>query len=133
MTRKLVSLLLALAVLLSCGAAVAEITCPISEESIKLSYWCSLHSNARLYISNFDENEAYQEIQKNTGVDLEFIHPAAGQEQVDFQLMMTDVRTMPDIIQYDAFNSAYDGGLIADIDEGVILYLTDLLPEYEPD
>ncbi len=133
MTRKLVSLMLALVLLLTCTAALAEVTYPIAAETIKLNYWCSLHSNARVYISSYDENEAYQAIEKNTGIDLSFIHPAAGQEKVDFQLMMTDIKTLPDIIQYDSFASVYDGGFEAAMDEGIILDLTDLLPLYAPD
>ena len=166
MTRKLVSLFLALALLISCVPAMAyqfppvdelpllsyplnekdldkimahsgtfePITYPITDgDPIPLNYWCGIHANAAMYISNYDEAEAWQEVQKRTGVDLTFIHPAAGQEKVDFQLLTSDLNTMPDIIHYGSFDSVYPGGLDAAIEDGVIVDLTELLPLYAPD
>ena len=42
-------------------------------------------------VASYEENPSYQLIQKNTGVDIEFIHPAAGTEKESFQVSYTSI------------------------------------------
>ena len=112
-------------------ASFAEVTYPFTE-SVELSYWTPIANNAISYISTYNENEAIQEINKKTGLNVTFEHPAIGQEKQSVALMIAGGE-MPDIVNYSSFDSVYTGGLIAAMDEGVILDLTDLLPVYAPD
>ena len=98
-------------------------------EPIKLTYWVPLNGSVSRIISNYDENIAFQEWQKRMGVDIEFIHPAVGQEQEAFNLLMASGE-LPDII---AAPNMYSGGVFQGLHDGVFADLTDLLPVYAPD
>ena len=100
-----------------------------SEKPITLTYWVPLPGPVSKYISNFSESPAYQQMEKDTGVHIEFIHPAIGQEAEQFNLMMASGK-LPDIIADPAL---YKGGEFQAMDDGVILDLTDLIPVYAPD
>ena len=124
-------LALALVLCMLPAIGIAEVSYPY-KESVDLTYWTPIANNAISYISSYNENEAIQEINKNTGLNVTFEHPAIGQEQQTVALMIAGGQ-MPDILNYSSFDSMYSGGLIAAMDEGVILDLTDLLPVYAPD
>ncbi len=108
---------------------------PISEypitdgEPITLTWWIPLNPSVAKHISNYDENIAIQEIEKRTGVDIKFIHPVAGQELEQFNIMMASGE-YPDII---AMAGAYKGGIFQGVTDGVYRDLTDLIPIYAPD
>lgn len=108
------------------------VTYPFEGETVTLTYWTSLHPNAASYISSYAENEAWQKVMKDTNVNIEFEHPAAGQEKTTLSLLISS-GDMPDIIQYGSFSSTYSGGMEAAINEGVIVDLTKYLPDYAPD
>lgn len=100
-----------------------------TEEPITLTYWVPLNGSASKYISSYNENTAYQEAMKRLGIQIEFIHPAVGQEQEEFNLLFLGDK-LPDIIAYAA---NYTGGEFQGMRDGVFQDLTDLLPEYAPD
>jgi len=102
---------------------------PFKEEGVKLTYWMPINSGAAMFISSYEENPVYQMFQENTGIDIEFIHPAAGTDRESFQLLMAG--EMPDIIQMGGA-SWYQGGLPAMYEDGVIVDLTPYLEEYAP-
>ena len=91
MMKKLLALTLALLMLSSTAFAAEQLAdyykppvmtegqYPIqSAEPVKLTYWMPMNSGAANFITSYDENPSYQAVQANTGVDIEFIHPAAG-------------------------------------------------------
>lgn len=84
---------------------------PIKQEGVKLTYWMPMNPGAANFISSYDENPAYQAVQENTGVDIEFIHPAAGTEKESLQLLMASGE-LPDLIQLQR-EDWYAGGLKA--------------------
>ena len=99
------------------------------EGTPKFTYWTPINSNCTKYISSYNENEAYQEIQRRTGVELQFIHPVAGQEKVQFNLIMASGE-LPDIMQEA---SLYEGGEEQGFRDGAFVDLTPYLPTYAPD
>lgn len=107
----------------------AKLGYPVSDTPIKLKYWVPLNALASQFIRSYDENEAYQEIQKRTGIDLEFIHPAQGQERELLQLMVAS-GDLPDIIRG---GGKYSGGEFKGLEDGVFADLTTLIPQYAPD
>lgn len=100
---------------------------PIGED-ITLTVWVPFNSGAAKYIDSFNENEALLAAQERTGVKLDFIHPAIGQEQEQFNLLTTS-GSLPDIMQV---NTYYPGGVQAGVADGLFADLTDLIDDYSP-
>ncbi|SHH57075.1 extracellular solute-binding protein [Clostridium grantii] len=106
--------------------ADTELKLPISEEKITLKVWMPFSSTI---IQNLSENLAFQEMEKRTNIKIEFIHPAAGQENEQFNLMIASDE-LPDII----INApTYPGGPDKAIDDGVYLRLNDYIDKYAPE
>lgn len=103
-----------------------------SEQGNHLTYWKPFYAHYTQLVSNYGETPFYQEVQKRTNTELEFIHPAPGQEAEAFNLLMVS-RDLPDIIDYsDGFKKVYKGGTDAAVKDGVILDLTDIIKEKAP-
>ncbi len=149
--KRLVSLILAMAMLglSACGNVGGETakqtqktaeetthTAPQAQEQtddnsepVTLTYWVPIHSGASKYIASYNENTAYQEAMKRLGIQIEFIHPAIGQEQEEFNLLFLRDE-LPDII---AYADHYVGGEFQGMRDGMFLDLTDMLAQYAPD
>jgi len=102
---------------------------PIKGENLKLTYWMPINSGAAQFISSYEDNPAYQLIQENTGVDIEFIHPAAGTDKESFQLLFG--QELPDMILFNNGNW-YTGDLAAMYEDGIIIDLMPYLEQYAP-
>lgn len=100
-----------------------------AEEPVTLTYWVPLNASASKYITSYNENTAYQEAMKRLGIQIEFIHPAIGQEQEEFNLLFLGDE-LPDII---AYADHYTGGEFQGMRDGVFQDITELVPEYAPD
>lgn len=100
------------------------------EEGVTLTYWVGLSANAATKLNSYAESPVYQTVMEASGIQLEFIHPATGEESTAFNLMLVSGE-LPDIIEYNW--SSYEGGPQKAIDDGVILPLNDLLETYAPD
>jgi putative aldouronate transport system substrate-binding protein len=96
---------------------------------VTLRYWATLNAAASKYIKSNAENTAYQEIEKNTGVKIEWIHPASGMEREQFNLLVAS-GDLPDIIASASF---YKGGEFQGLYDGFFMDLTGLIPQYAPD
>ena len=103
---------------------------PIAEKDVTLTYWMPINSGAANFIDSYAENPAYQAIQRNTGVTIDFIHPAAGMAQETFNLMIAS-GDLPDLIQIPN-GRYYDGDLMALYEDGAIIDLAPYLEEYAP-
>lgn len=90
-----------------------------------ISYWTPLHSNAAQVLTDWNDNECFQELERQTGIHVQFIHPPVGQELEQYNLMVAS-RELPDIISYD-----YPNGADSAIDEKIYRPLDDLM-EYSP-
>jgi len=130
MKRKLLVFLLVLTMLVSASSALAaaSIDYPV-ENGHTLSIWAPLNSAAAKKITSYNENESFIFAQEYTGISLEFVHPAIGQETESFNLMIaseeyTDMVTV--------WNPMYPGGNVAAVEDGVFIDLTDKLDEYSP-
>lgn len=102
---------------------------PIVKESITLKYWVNLAPNSATYIKSYAENEVYQEMEKRTGIKIDFIHPATGQEAEQFNLMIAS-GDLPDIIWA---SGRYKGGVSKAVDDEVFIDLTPDIAKYAPD
>jgi len=70
-------------------------------------------------------------LQERTGLKIEFINPAAGQEGEQFNLLLAS-GDLPDIIEYPWLN-AYPAGPDDAIKKGLVADLTDVMEKWAPD
>ncbi len=105
-----------------------ELTYPI-EGDVSLTYWVPLPAPLAKIVTNQSETPVMQAAAEQTGVNIEFIHPAVGMEAEDFNLMIAS-NDLPDII---GAPQRYVGGEFQGMYDGIFLELQDMLPTYAPD
>ncbi|MGI6653356.1 MAG: extracellular solute-binding protein [Christensenellales bacterium] len=128
--KKLLSMLLVLTFMLSCGCAFADGYWDKEAEPVKLTYWCPLSSFAAVGIDNLKDNLIYKTVMETSNFTIEFIHPAIGEEKTAFNLLMMS-NELPDIIEYNWTH--YEGGAQKALDDDIIIPLNDVLADYAPD
>ncbi|UKS28395.1 ABC transporter substrate-binding protein [Paenibacillus sp. HWE-109] len=104
----------------------------------KLTYWVSNHSAASSQMKTYAEMGMYKELEKATGVKVEFQHPPleVPQAQEQFNLMIA-TNELPDVIEasWGATSGAvirYPGGPEKAILDKKIIKLNDLIDKYAP-
>lgn len=103
------------------------ITFPL-EKPIKLRYWVPMSSGSAT-MKNFSEHEMYKELEKRTGIKIEFIHPPEGQGKEQLNLMIAS-KDLPDIIE-DGIKH-YPGKYLKAYEDGIIVDIKDLQKQYAP-
>jgi putative aldouronate transport system substrate-binding protein len=101
-----------------------------AEEPRELTIWEGLWYNAAVSVPSLAETPLYQEVMRRTGVDVTWIHPAQGQEQESFNLMIAS-NDLPDMI-FSQWSSSYPGGPEKAISDGVIIRLNDVMDDHAP-
>lgn len=110
-------------------AETGEFQLPIVDEPTTLSYFVADDSNAAIMTTDWNDNEFYREMERRTGVHLEFEMVSSADYQTNFNLMIAS-GNLADMIYVGA--SYYAEGVDAAIDDGYFLDLTDLVDEYMP-
>ena len=110
-------------------AAAAEFSYPMAAGT-KLSYWADLQTTVSTNFSNLGETPFAKGWLENTGADLEFLHPPAGQAKEQFSLILAD-GNLPDLMEYNWMKD-YPGGPEKAIKDGVIVPLNDIFDQYCP-
>ncbi|MCM0649608.1 extracellular solute-binding protein [Clostridium swellfunianum] len=105
-----------------------EISYPIKTD-VTLKYWLPLNANVSATRKNLGETEFAKELQKQTGVKVDYIHPAQGQEKEKFNLLLAS-GDLPDLIESEW--GAFPGGPDKAIKDGSILKLNDYIDKYAP-
>ncbi|MBQ4527836.1 MAG: extracellular solute-binding protein [Clostridia bacterium] len=133
---KVISSLAALALLASafvgCGQQGQT---RVETDGSSFTYWVNMDGNTKnAGLQNNSEMMLYKEMEKNTGIHIDFIHPAEGTTGNEAATTMFLDEKLPDIIKYSW--DAYPGGPQQAIDDGVIIALNKELdlskaaPEY---
>ncbi len=125
--KKITAFLATVAIITSALAGCG--TKETADDGEKLTYWMPLGQNAASVVSNYGDTEFAKELAKETGIEVEYIHPATGQESEAFNLMIAS-GSLPDIIEYNWFSAM--GGPETSIDENVIIELDDVFKKYAP-
>lgn len=94
-----------------------------------LTFWMELPTNISATYTNFGETELAKELKNRTGINIEYVHPPAGQASESFSLMIAS-NDMYDIIQYNWAKAL--GGPTITIHDKVIMKLDDLIEGYAP-
>lgn len=82
------------------------------------------------YYTNLRESPTVDQWVKDTGIEIEFVHPPAGSDSDNFTLLAS-TDSLPDIIVNG--RSYYPGGDVAAVNDGVFMDLTELIPNDMPD
>ena len=123
--RKITSAILTAALL----TTVAGCTKKEAETDNKITWWSRLWPHVSQTAQNFGDVQFYQELEKRCGVDLEFLHPATGQETEKFNVLCASGE-YPDLIEWDF--TTYKGGPAKAVEDGVIIYLDEYIEKYAP-
>lgn len=103
-----------------------------TSEKVKFTYWMPFVSNAALFMESWEDNVVWQNKEKITGVDVEFISPAVGDEATAFNLMINSA-DLPDMIQFNPYTGyTYPGGGAKGVADGIFLRLNDLIESHAP-
>ncbi|WP_079912774.1 ABC transporter substrate-binding protein [Paenibacillus sp. 32352] len=96
-----------------------------------LTYWVANHPAAAAQMKTYADMEMYKELEKVTGVKVEFQHPPldTAQAKEQFNLMIAS-NQLPDVIEY-GWND-YPGGPEKAIQDNKIIKLNDLIDKYAP-
>lgn len=109
--------------------AAATSSDPTKIAPITIKYWSEMTGNLTGTVTNLGETEFYKNLEKKTGVHVEFIHPPTGQAKETFSLMLAS-QDLPDCIEYSMYQ--YPGGPQKAIDDGIIVPLNDYVDKYMP-
>lgn len=99
-----------------------------------LTYWVPNHPAAAAQMQTYAEMGMYKEMEKITGVKVEFQHPPidTAQQKEQFNLMIT-TNKLPDVIEYTWTGpNGYPGGPGKAIQDNKIIKLNDLIDQYAP-
>lgn len=96
----------------------------------KLTYWAELQGTVSPNFANLGDTPFAKAWMSKTGVDIEFMHPPAGQAKEQFSLILAD-GSLPDLMEYNWIND-YPGGPEKAIKDGVILPLNDIFAQCCP-
>lgn len=101
---------------------------PIQTETM-LTYWMPLSANVSASATEMGDTHYAEEMEKRTGVTVKYIHPVAGQETEQLNLLLASDE-LPDMIEYNWYE--FTGGPNKAINEEYIITLNDLIDKYSP-
>jgi len=108
-------------------APKVEVTYPL-EEKVKLTIAIPSSSNVTAICTGYAETPFFKELQKRTGVEIEFVEVASK----DMNLLFAE-DPLPDIIYSYNMATSYPGGIAAALEDEVIIPITEYLDECAPD
>lgn len=101
----------------------------IADGDVTLTIFCDLQTAARAYYTDLSENPVVQYMEKETGINLEFIHAPAGDDGTYFQNLLAS-GDLPDIMATSLFSTTYPGGVEGAIEDNVLYDVTELVEQY---
>ena len=131
--KKIVSTLTAVGLLAaSFAACTSKETVNVEKtDGSSFTYWGTLDSVAQSTgITNYADMMFFQELEKRTGVKVNFIHPISGSTGNEAFLTMISAKDRPDMIEYSWEN--YTGGPQAAIDDEILVCLDEYIKDYAP-
>ncbi|MBQ7572720.1 MAG: extracellular solute-binding protein [Clostridia bacterium] len=99
------------------------------ETDQKLTYWMDMNTSISSVVDNAGKTDFAKELEKRTGVQVEYIHPATGQESTALNLMIASDQ-LPDLIETSWAD--FNGGAEKSISEGIIYQLNDIIDKNAP-
>lgn len=94
-----------------------------------LTLWSPSNSTWSTQYENFGDTPLGMKIKENTGIKIEFVHPEAGQEDQQFNLLLASGE-LPDMVEKNW--ATVQGGPDMAIEDGYIYSLNDIMEKYSP-
>jgi len=113
--------------LAGCGGSDTD---RVQTDGKSFTYWAVMNGAVSPTISNYGDMMFYQEMEKRTGVHIDFIHPIEGSTGNEAFIAMLSGDKMPDMIEYTWTD--YTGGPQQALDDEVIIALNDYMKEHAP-
>mgnify|MGYP000026890542 CR=1 FL=1 len=101
----------------------------LADGDVTLTIFCNLQDGARAYHTDLSDNPVVQWIEKDTGLNLEFVHAPSGDDGSFFQQMLASGE-IPDIMVTNLIHNNYPGGVEGAIEDGLLYDVTELVEEY---
>ena len=127
--RKFLSLLLAVLLIVPSVLVAAETALPLTNEEVTLTCFMMTDVKWSATKNSVAEVGSYQVIMDKTKVNIKFIHPAAGQETEQFNLMIAS-NQLPDMIFYNW--ASVTGGPAKYLEDFVIIPLNEPMQKWAP-
>ena len=102
----------------------------VKTEGKSFTYWATMDGISAATISDYSEMMMWQELEKRTGIHIDFIHPIEGSTGNEAFIAMMSGSERPDMIEYGWDN--YTGGPQQALEDEVVIALDDYLKEYAP-
>ncbi len=103
---------------------------PICEPGeITLTIYVELDEYAANFMQSYDEHPVVKKVEELTGLNLEFIHPPAGDDGTFFNMTIASGE-YPDIFITSDFSTSYPGGIEGAIQDGVLADNNALIRQY---
>lgn len=102
---------------------------PIKSDTV-LTYWMPMSAVISENAANYGDLPIAKELEKRTGIKVDYVHPALRNMNEQFNLMLASGQ-LTDIIEYPW--SYYPGGPQVAIDNDIILPLNDMIDAWAPD
>ncbi len=131
MNRNKIHLLIVVCLSVLLLGSVIQAAAPVYplKTDVTLTWWMELHPNVALVAKNFGDTDFAKELQKRTGVKVKFLHPAVGQADEAFNLLLAS-GDFPDIVEYSWFG--VPGGVASAYDNKYIIKLNPILDKHAP-
>ena len=114
----------------ACGGKEKEVAKDV-DPNAPLTYWCTMDGNSsNAGLQSYSDMMLFKEMEKRTGVKVEFIHPIKGSTGSEAFLTVISSKERPDMMEYGW--SSYTGGAQKAIEDEVIIALNDYMEEYAP-
>ncbi len=95
------------------------------------TYWTVLDNNSmRAGVTSYNDLMFYKEMEKATGVHIDFLHPIEGSTGNEAFMTMLSSSDRPDMMEYNW--ASYTGGAQQAIDDEVVVRLNDYIKKYAP-
>mgnify|MGYP005840618981 CR=1 FL=1 len=103
---------------------------PATKTPVTLTYWGQLAGKLTTLVTNHNEAPIFQELEKRTGVHIDYQHPPAGQQVSEQFNLLVASGNYPDIIEWNWLS--FPGGPEKAIKDKVILRLNEVVDQYAP-
>lgn len=111
------------------GAAPEPIPLPIVKQPLTLTLFRGLDAKVAASMKSQEEQAAYREMEKKTGIKVRYIHPPVGQEREQLNLILAS-GDLPDMI-YTSWQN-FPAGPAGPLADKVIIPLNDPIARYAP-
>lgn len=95
-----------------------------------LTYWVALNGNVTATAQTLNDTKFAKEMEKETGIKVKYIHPAIGNEDESFNILIAS-DSLPDIVEHNWYK--YPGGYSMAFADDLVVDLTPYLDTYLSD